>query len=154
MEHHTIYAHRPRLNGAAVFSLQPPGEVSLGGIVVGVGLAALAIWGLSEVFGNDEAPQRACGVCGRAGHNRRNCPYESERLNFSRSIPRSNRCECCGSSRYPTQRHHTRGRSSLADFLDVCFDCHIDCCHEGDFQNLGRKPQVCRHTGVLSYWRA
>ena len=127
--------------------------ISLGELLVGTGIAIFAIWGAAELFGSDASPQRTCGICGGSGHDRRTCPYDGERLNFSRSIPKSGRCECCGSPRYGTQRHHTRGRSNLADFLDVCLGCHIDCCHDGHFQNLGRKLHTCKLTGKRSHWR-
>lgn len=97
---------------------------TLGEVIVGAAVVGLALWGVAELFNSNAGVQRACGVCGRMGHDRRTCPYDGERVSFSRSIPKSRRCECCGSSRYDTQRHHTHGRSSLAAFLDVCFDCH------------------------------
>lgn len=95
----------------------------------------------------------ACGVCGTRGHNILTCPYDGPRKNFSKSIPKSKRCECCGSYRYDTERHHSRGRADNSDFLDVCNGCHLNCCHDGDTQVLARKPRVCRYTGRESYWR-
>lgn len=129
---------------------QPP---TFGEFIIGAAAVGLALWGVAELFSSNTGDARACGVCGRMGHNRRTCPYDGERINFSRSIPKSRQCECCGSSRYGTQRHHTHGRSSLASFLDVCFDCHLACCHDGHFQNLGRKPRTCQVTGSSSFWR-
>jgi hypothetical protein len=93
-------------------------------------------------------------VCGRAGHDRRTCPHDGERLKFPRAVPKSKSCRCCGSSRYDIERHHTRGRANLSDFLDVCNGCHLDCCHGGDFQNIGIKPHNCRITGRRSVWRS
>jgi hypothetical protein len=94
----------------------------------------------------------ACGVCGTEGHNILTCVYDAPRANISKSIPKSKRCECCGSYRYGTERHHTRGRGNASDFLDLCLDCHIACGHQGDFQNIPIKPRVCRVTGNVSYW--
>lgn len=44
---------------------------------------------------------------------------------------------------YKIQRHYTRNRSDLSNYLDLCFDCHLTCGHNGNFQNLPIKPQVC-----------
>lgn len=136
---------------------QQPSQPQLptfGEFVVGAAVVGFALWGMAELLSSNTCEPRSCGVCGRAGHDRRTCPYDGERVSFSRSIPKSRRCECCGSSRYGTQRHHTRGRSSLAAFLDVCFDCHLTCCHGGHFQNLGGKPRICQMTGAPSAWRS
>jgi hypothetical protein len=130
---------------------QPP---TFGEFAIGVAAIGLSLWGVCELLNTNIGEPRACGICGRMGHNRRTCPHAGQRLSFSRSIPKSQRCECCGSSRYRTQRHHTNGRSSLAAFLDVCFDCHLTCCHEGHFHNLGGKPRTCRLTGRRSHWRS
>lgn len=127
--------------------------VSLGEILMGAVVIGAAIWGAAALLNPDTVPQRTCGVCGRARHDRRTCPYDGERISFSGSIPKSRRCECCGSSRYGTQRHHPQGRASVADFLDVCLDCHVECCHGGHFQNLGGKPRTCRMTGNRSLYR-
>lgn len=137
---------------AFVFQIPPPSHnLSLGEALVGAGIAVLAIWGAAQLL--DASPQRTCGVCGREGHDRRTCPYDGQRIGFSRAVPKSRRCECCGSARYGTERHHTRGRANASDFLDVCLDCHLNCCHDGHFQNLGKKPRACRQTGNISAWR-
>jgi len=94
----------------------------------------------------------ACGVCGIEGHTRVTCVYHGPRTNLKFAGPKSMRCECCGSYRYVTQRHHTRGRADDSDYLDVCIDCHVECCHLGDFYNLPKKPRVCRITGNKSWW--
>lgn len=94
-----------------------------------------------------------CGVCGRRGHTRRDCPYEGVRKQIPG--PRSRTCDCCGSSAYDTEAHHTRGRGDPSDSLDLCAGdggCHLLCGHDGDFQNLGTKPRVCRVTGRPSAW--
>ena len=150
-----MYAQPPRVIALPVFRIPPapPPNISFGELLVGAGIAALAIWGAAELFGEATSPQRACGICGRQRHDRRTCPYDGARASFSRAIPKNSRCECCGSSRYGTERHHTRGRSNLSDFLDVCLDCHLDCCHDGHFQNLGKKPQICCQTANISSWR-
>ena len=146
------YVHRQGARASAVSFIHPPspltGEadrtlwwrpslqiapvqsVSVGEFVVGDAVFVLGLWGIAELLGANTSP-RTCAVCGRQGHARRTCPHEGARVNFSRAIPKSNRCECCGSPRYGTQRHHTRGRSNPSDFLDVCLDCHIDCRHDG-----------------------
>jgi hypothetical protein len=98
--------------------------------------------------------QRQCQGCGSNRHDRRTCPHTNRRMGFSKSIAKSNRCECCGSSRSWIERHHTRGGSNRSDFLDMCFDCHLLCGHGGDFRNLANKPQLCRISGSLSYWCA
>lgn len=94
----------------------------------------------------------ACGVCGQIGHNQITCDHAVARAAFSRSIGRSKRCECCGQYGYDIQRHHTRGRGNLSDFLDLCADCHIECGHGGHFQNLPIKPRVCQVLGGASWW--
>lgn len=131
---------------------QQPG-VSLGEILFGSVVIVAGIWGAARLLSPDTAPQRTCSVCGSARHDRRTCPYDGERVSFSRSIPKSSRCECCGSSRYGIDRHHTRGRANPSDFLDVCLDCHIECCHGGDFHHLGGKPRTCRVTGNPSSYQ-
>lgn len=95
-----------------------------------------------------------CVVCGRAGHNIKTCVYEAKRVRVAPEIAKSKRCECCGSYRYPIQRHHTRGRGNASDFLDLCGDCHLHCGHEGNMQNLPIKPRFCRITGNNSRWRS
>jgi hypothetical protein len=114
-----------------------------------VGLCALGLWILSE--SESETSNQACSVCGVPGHNSASCPHNGVRVNFSRSIPKSRRCECCG-RRTKAHRHHTRGRSDDSDFLDVCTDCHLTCCHDGDFNNIGVKPRVCRVMNRKSSW--
>ena len=93
-----------------------------------------------------------CGVCGAWGHNAVTCPHEAQRANFSSSASKSRRCECCGQYGYEIKRHHTRGRGDNSDYLDVCLDCHLKCCHLGDFQTPAIKPRVCRITDKTSYW--
>ena len=132
----------------------PPQPAAQGTTLLKLGFCALAIYALVELADSDKQTQRLCGLCGGAGHDRRTCPHDGERAKFPRSIPKSRSCQCCGSSRYGIQRHHTRGRSSLSDFLDVCGDCHLECCHDGHFQNIGKKPQVCCISGRRSVWRA
>ncbi len=154
--HQRVFSHTSLpWNGAPVFirsvTPAPPAQgISLGELLVGAAVVAAVICGTAELVG--VPAHRTCGECGRAGHDRRSCPHDGERISFSRAIPRSNRCDCCGSSRYGTQRHHTRGRSVISDFLDVCFDCHIECCHGGHFHNLGAKPRTCRIADNRSLW--
>jgi hypothetical protein len=112
---------------------------------IGAGLA------LALVFDTDTATEQTCSVCGRSGHNRLTCAHAGKRINFSNSIPKSRHCECCGRRRN-TRRHHTRGRADDSDFLDVCGDCHLKCCHDGDFYTVGIKPRVCRLINGRSFW--
>lgn len=112
---------------------------------IGAGLA------LALVFDSDTATEQTCSVCRRAGHNRLTCAYAGERINFSSAIAKSRHCECCGRPG-KTHRHHTRGRADDSDFLDVCGDCHLNCCHDGDFCTVGIKPRVCRMTNGRSSW--
>jgi|HubBroStandDraft_6_1064221.scaffolds.fasta_scaffold80563_2 hypothetical protein len=116
-------------------------------------LGGLAFVGLVALTSDSEPKKRYCGACGRAGHQRKNCPYTGARAHFSRSMPKSRRCQCCGQSRYETQRHHPRGRADASDLLDVCGDCHIVCGHDGHYQNPARKPRVCRIMNRPSAWR-
>ncbi len=67
---------------------------------------------------------------------------------------KSKRCQCCGQYGYAIESHHTRGRAEDSDRLDVCVDCHLRCCHDGNWHNLPIKPRVCRIMGRKSYWRA
>lgn len=106
---------------------------------------------LASIFDTDTATEQTCSVCRRAGHNRLTCPYAGKRINFSTSIAKSRHCECCGRGG-KTDRHHTRGRADDSDFLDVCADCHLNCCHDGDFYTVGIKPRVCRMTNDRSFW--
>lgn len=101
----------------------------------------------------EEPVVRRCGVCGHEGHDRRTCPHGGPRRHFSRAVPKNTRCECCGQPGYAIERHHARGRSSVADYLDVCRDCHLECCHRGDFRNLPIKPRVCRVLERSSAWQ-
>lgn len=94
-----------------------------------------------------------CGVCGNYGHNSKTCLYIAKRTRLATHIPKSKRCQCCGQYGYATQRHHTKARGDDSDFLDLCFDCHLRCGHNGNFQNLPTKPRVCKYSGNVSYWR-
>jgi hypothetical protein len=93
-----------------------------------------------------------CGTCGAWAHNAATCPHEGVRAPFSSVTSKSRRCECCAQYGYEIQRHHTRGRGDDSDYLDVCRDCHLECCHGGDFNNLPIKPRFCRITDNTSYW--
>jgi hypothetical protein len=116
-------------------------------VLIGAGFAILAAL-------PDSAPaEPTCGVCGRPGHNRTSCPHNGPRVHFSRAIPKRRRCDCCGQAKYKKYRHHPRGRSDDSDFLDVCYDCHLYCCHDGDFHNIGIKPRDCRVLNRPSFWR-
>lgn len=97
----------------------------------------------------------ACGVCDDTTHNRRTCPWDAPRRHFSRSIPKSKCCECCGSYRYEVERHHSRGRgdNSPSAILDLCAGCHLDCAHRGNTSNIPVKPRICTFTGNDSHWR-
>jgi hypothetical protein len=92
-----------------------------------------------------------CGVCGGTGHNARSCVHDAPRVAISGGR-KSKRCECCGLYGYDVQRHHTRGRGDDSDYLDVCCDCHLTCCHGGNFRNIGKKPRVCRIVDRTAYW--
>jgi len=142
----------PQRAAVLPFAIPQPTDTAPLTVLLGLGMATLAIYTLVNLFDSDQKLSKTCSVCNRPGHDRRTCPYEGERLGFSRSIPKSWQCECCGSSHYEIQRHHTRGRPSRSDFLDVCCGCHVECCHGGSFQNLGSKPRTCRITGRPSYW--
>lgn len=96
----------------------------------------------------------ACGVCGSQDHNARMCPYSSKRRPFARTAKKSKRCQCCGQYGYAIEAHHTRGRADDSNRLDVCIDCHLRCCHDGNWHNLPIKPRVCRIMERASYWRA
>jgi hypothetical protein len=96
----------------------------------------------------------ACSVCNSPNHNARTCPHEGKRKPVAAHIPKSKRCMCCGQYGYTIVRHHTRGRSNDTDALDVCVDCHLQCGHEGNWQNLPIKPRVCRILDRDSFWRA
>ncbi len=99
--------------------------------------------GIAWVQSGRTEAHRICGACGKAGHDRRTCPFDGPRVDFSRAIPRSQYCECC-ERHGETQRHHARGRSDTSAFLDVCRPCHLYCCHGGSFQNLPIAPRYCR----------
>lgn len=118
-------------------------------VVLGSGLIYTLVshWTSSE-------QKRPCGVCGRPGHNRSTCPYDGPRESFSRAIPKSRRCQCCGRYGYEIQRHHARGRGVAWDQLDVCDACHVECGHEGSFRKLAIKPRVCRVLNRTSFWRS
>jgi len=110
------------------------------------------LFALDAVLDELDSPvERTCSVCGISGHNRLTCPHDGQRVNFSRAIPRSSHCECCGQPS-KTHRHHTRGRADDSDFLDVCTGCHLTCCHDGDFNTIGIKPRVCRVRNRRSSW--
>lgn len=95
----------------------------------------------------------ACGICGSSTHNSATCAHGGWRVKFPPSIPKSKQCECCGQYGYEIQRHHTRGRADVTDHLDVCADCHLECCHGGNLKSgLAIKPRICRVIGRASYW--
>jgi hypothetical protein len=125
---------------------------SPGAVLFGLALGALVLYAL---FGGTQTNEleRTCAACGRSGHDRRTCSHAGPRISFSRATPKSRRCRCCGRYRQGTERHHTQGRSSIWDYLDLCDDCHLACGHEGDFRNLAIKPQFCRVTGHDAFWR-
>lgn len=131
-------------------SQEPP--ISPAGLFFG-GLAVLGVLGLMCSAGSEgDRSERRCSGCGSTGHDRRTCNHTGQRRHFSRSIPRSKRCECCGQY-YDTHRHHPRGRADDSDWLDVCNGCHLNCCHKGDFNNFATKPRLCLYTGKSAYWR-
>jgi hypothetical protein len=136
---------------ADILALNPPpkGEVPWAALLFG----GLAFVGLVALTSDSEPNKRYCGACGRSGHIRSKCPYFGPRANFSRSEPKSCRCQCCGKYRYETQRHHPRGRADASDRLDVCGDCHVECGHDGHYRNVARKPYVCRTMNRPSAWR-
>lgn len=99
-----------------------------------------------------DTPTRHCSICDSSTHDRRNCPFDGPRVSFSKAIPMSAACECCG-SRQSRHRHHTRGRSDDSDFLDLCNRCHLHCGHKGRFRNLPVKQRYCTLTGRAASWR-
>jgi hypothetical protein len=123
------------------------------GLLIASGVV-LCLYILSEVFAPEEEYVRRCGVCGKPDHDRRTCPYAGPRVGFGNSIPKSAYCECCGKKSKTIQRHHTKGRASLQAFRDLCLSCHLNCGHEGNYQNLPIDPGVCRMTGDTAAWRA
>lgn len=138
--------------GAAIMASAAPAQSQIpwGAILIGGGLALVGLFALTS---DNESKKRYCGAFGREGHNRNNCPYTGPRANLSQLAPKSCRCQCCGRSRYETQRHHPRGRADASDRLDMCGDCHIECGHDGHYQNPARKPRVCRIMNRKSAWR-
>jgi hypothetical protein len=94
-----------------------------------------------------------CGVCNAEGHNIKTCVYNARRVPAAPNVKKSSRCQCCGQYGYAIHRHHTKGRGNPNHFLDVCGDCHKDCCHKGDFYWIGIKPRVCQIMNRDSYWR-
>jgi hypothetical protein len=150
------YFYPPQWGGIMQRELGMPEQVPrppspLGVILIGAGLGLLAYRVLSA-WGSG-GPTRTCGLCGRPGHDRRTCSHGGPRLNLSSDLLKSRRCECCGCYRQGTQRHHTQGRASTWDYLDLCDACHLECGHEGDFRNLAIKPQFCRITDRPAFWR-
>jgi hypothetical protein len=146
------YAEPSKLEWSSdiVASVEPAqGEIPWGALLLG----GLAVVGLVALTSEGEPKKRYCCACGRVGHNRNNCPCTEPRAHFSQSVPKSRRCQCCGQYRYETQRHHPRGRADASDRLDLCGDCHLECGHDGHFQNPARKPQVCRIMNRRSAWR-
>lgn len=94
----------------------------------------------------------ACGVCGIEGHTRSTCVYDGPRINLNLLVQKGSVASVAGHIGTQLNGHHTRGRADYSDYLDVCIDCHVECCHDGDFYNLPRKPRVCRITGNRSWW--
>jgi len=102
---------------------------------------------------NLKGAKMVCSVCHKLGHNSAKCPQNGPRVGWNfQQEPKSKRCECCGQYGYEIHRHHTRDRGNNSYYLDVCFDCHLKCGHQGDFQNIPIKPQVCRVMNRSSYW--
>ena len=117
-------------------------------------LVSLYLFGALVVLSRldeSDAPERRCSVCGRCGHNRTRCPYDGPRASLSHMGAKSARCECCDQKGYAMQRHHTRGRADNSDYLDVCYECHLFCCHRGSFQEHASKPLVCRVLNRTSF---
>ena len=144
---------------ASAFPVQAPVYAvpqgpSVGQVLLIAGGIALGLYILSDLFAPEEENDRRCGVCGKPDHDRRMCPYEGPRVGFGNSIPKSAYCECCGKKSKTIQRHHTKGRASLQAFRDLCLSCHLNCGHEGHYQNLPIDPRVCRMTGDIAAWRA
>ena len=97
----------------------------------------------------------ACFYCGAENHDIRNCRYAAKRKPFPKGYKYSKRCQCCGQYGYDIQLHHSRGRGDNHPdvALEMCVDCHLQCGHDGSWQNLPIKPAVCRILGRRSYWR-
>lgn len=93
----------------------------------------------------------ACSICGKEEHNKTTCPHNGD--NRTR-LPgkRSKKCQCCGRYGQDVERHHTTG-VARHKYLDLCTTCHLRCGHQGKFQNLPIKPEVCRVTGNDAFWR-
>jgi hypothetical protein len=138
---------------AAAFPTVPQdGSLTWSEIIVGGLALGLLVYAAYTTFSEPEKSARHCSVCDSTNHDRRNCPYDGPRIRFSRTIPMSASCECCG--QYPAaQRHHTRGRSDDSDKLDVCHSCHLHCGHKGHWQNFPTKPRVCLFTDAPAFWR-
>ena len=94
----------------------------------------------------------ACGVCGGFGHEAQQCPHKRAPIRLTAG-GKNKRCRCCGQHKSDIERHDTLGQGNDSDFLELCLECHLNCCHDGDFHNAGRKPLVCCFTGHSSYWR-
>ena len=93
----------------------------------------------------------ACGVCGGLGHDVHQCPHKRVPARFTGGA-KDKRCGCCGRYRPDVERHDTLGQGNDSDLLDLCLDCHLLCCHDGDCHNAGRKPRACRISGQKSHW--
>src|SRR5262245_20547963 len=77
---------------------EQPQLSSLGEAIVSIAVVAGGLYLLDRLL--SDAPRKLCGGCGKAGHDRRTCPYTNARAGFSRSVPKSRNCECCGSNRF------------------------------------------------------
>jgi hypothetical protein len=92
-----------------------------------------------------------CGVCGGLGHEVQNCPHKRTPFRLAGGV-NSKRCVCCGRFEPDVERQDTRGHKNHSDLLDLCSDCFLYCCHDGDLHNPGRKPRNCQKSGRPSHW--
>jgi hypothetical protein len=102
-----------------------------------VGLAVL----VAKAF--DSPASRRCGTCGKTGHDTRNC-YQNPAKRVRLRIKKTGRCSCCNRRTRRTEAHHYAGPADGAKGREMCGDCHLDCGHGGDWQNMAINPRYCR----------
>jgi hypothetical protein len=93
-----------------------------------------------------------CGICGKWRHNTATCPHNTKHKRMVQATKKGKRCQCCGQYGNAVQEHHIGSPSEDKDNLAICFDCHLECCHSGDFHNIGNRPRVCQIMNRDSFW--
>jgi hypothetical protein len=117
----------------------PVQGINWGALLLTVGTVGLLAW----AGGAFDTPERRCGMCGRTGHDARNCSQNPAKRARLRMI-KTGRCTCCNGRSRRTEAHHYAGPADGTRGREMCGSCHLHCGHGGDYRNMAINPRYCR----------